>query len=52
MNFFFQFLGLPVAVIQQLYVNLEMNCGKVEELWLGLVGVGICCYCSTGGCFG
>ena len=23
---------MPVAVIQQLYVNLEINCGQVEHL--------------------
>ena len=29
-----QFLGLPVAVIQQLYVSVEVNCSSLPELCL------------------
>ncbi len=25
-------MGLPVAVVQQVYVNLEINCEQMEEL--------------------
>ena len=27
-----QFLGLPVAVVQQLYINLEINCPQLAPL--------------------